>query len=140
MWRWEFTRSVLGGARKLCAVALQPRGTSLANMFSIGICCTSCLPRRLASFTASSLIARRYLVERPEPYVMVFGGTDVNEHSKEEEKRELMLRVLEKARVIVAFNPGMLARAESVRWTAPLSTQTDVPLRSGHQRYGKKHN
>lgn len=49
------------------------------------------------------------------PYVVVFGGTDVNEYVKDEQALRLMTRVVRAARALVSFHRGVELAATKVR-------------------------
>lgn len=55
--------------------------------------------------------AGRLLLECPIPFAIVFGGTDLNEHCKDEEKFETMSKVVGEASYIVAFSKPMKKQA-----------------------------
>ncbi|CAL1616193.1 unnamed protein product [Knipowitschia caucasica] len=56
--------------------------------------------------------AGRLLLDIPVPFGVIFGGTDINEDIKVEQKRFLMEQVLQKARFAVAFTDKMRETAE----------------------------
>lgn len=53
----------------------------------------------------------RLLLDCPVPFAIVFGGTDLNEHCKDEEKFEIISKVVEESRYLVAFSKPMKRRA-----------------------------
>ncbi|KAL5015868.1 hypothetical protein ScPMuIL_005457 [Solemya velum] len=52
-----------------------------------------------------------FLRESPVPYVLMLGGTDLNEFYKEEEKFKVMTEAVKNARFLVAFNKSLFGRA-----------------------------
>lgn len=58
--------------------------------------------------------AGKHLLHSAIPYVIVFGGTDLNECPKDEEKMKVMTKVVEKAKALVAFNDDFVQRAEKL--------------------------
>nr|XP_055023332.1 glycosyltransferase 1 domain-containing protein 1 [Misgurnus anguillicaudatus] len=56
----------------------------------------------------------RHLLDTGVPFGVVFGGTDINEDVKDDHKRAVMKRVLEKARFAVAFTEKLKEQAETL--------------------------
>ncbi|TKS79040.1 Glycosyltransferase 1 domain-containing protein 1 [Collichthys lucidus] len=77
--------------------------------------------------------AGRLLLDTQVPFGVIFGGTDINEDVKVEQKRAVMEQVLLKARFAVAFTDRMKEEAElfllsqsSKIYVQPQGIQTDV--------------
>lgn len=67
-----------------------------------------------AVFGIHAYRAGRLLQDCNVPYVIVFGGTDLNEHYKNGEKLNVMTNAVEKARFCIAFNEPMKQKATSL--------------------------
>ncbi|XP_034727975.1 glycosyltransferase 1 domain-containing protein 1 isoform X2 [Etheostoma cragini] len=77
--------------------------------------------------------AGRLLLDIPVPFGVIFGGTDINEDVKVEQKRVVMEQVLLKARFAVAFTDKLKEETElfllsqsSKIYVQPQGVQTDV--------------
>ncbi|XP_011613513.1 glycosyltransferase 1 domain-containing protein 1 isoform X2 [Takifugu rubripes] len=77
--------------------------------------------------------AGRFLLDIQIPFGIIFGGTDINEDVKVEQKRVVMEQVLLKARFAVAFTEELKKEAEvfmlsqsSKIYVQPQGVQTDV--------------
>lgn len=67
---------------------------------------------RYSSLTTRS---RPLVQQRPRPYVLVIGGTDVNEHVNKAELRERMERAIAASQGVVAMHPDLKTRFAEVR-------------------------
>jgi glycosyltransferase involved in cell wall biosynthesis len=56
--------------------------------------------------------AGKFLANSSVPYVIVFGGTDLNECPKEPEKIQIMTKAVQNAKALVAFNDDFVERAK----------------------------
>ncbi|XP_013381591.1 glycosyltransferase 1 domain-containing protein 1 [Lingula anatina] len=54
------------------------------------------------------------LLDCTVPYILVFGGTDINEFSKDESKFQIMTRAVQHAKFAVAFNDSVVNKAKSL--------------------------
>ncbi|XP_013862611.1 glycosyltransferase 1 domain-containing protein 1 isoform X2 [Austrofundulus limnaeus] len=77
--------------------------------------------------------AGRLLLDVHVPFGVIFGGTDINEDVKDEQKRVVMEQVLQKARFAVAFTDKLKEEAElflvaqsSKIYVQPQGVQTEV--------------
>jgi len=60
--------------------------------------------------------AGKLLYECAVPFVIIFGGTDINEHYKESASLQVMTKAVKKAKRCIAFNDALRYRALSL-WT-----------------------
>ena len=60
----------------------------------------------------------RLLLDCGVPYVIVLGGTDMNEHLNEPSKRAVIVKVLKQAAAIIAFDDNLLGKAVAAVPTA----------------------
>ncbi|PVD31454.1 hypothetical protein C0Q70_06866 [Pomacea canaliculata] len=58
--------------------------------------------------------AGRFMKDSNVPYILILGGTDVNEFSKEEKYQKVMTAAIYKARYVVAFSESLQSRALSL--------------------------
>ncbi|XP_069135874.1 glycosyltransferase 1 domain-containing protein 1-like [Argopecten irradians] len=55
--------------------------------------------------------AGRHLLGTPLPYILIFGGTDVNVYTAENDKMKVMTEVVSHAKAIISFNQSLLDTA-----------------------------
>ncbi|XP_064620301.1 glycosyltransferase 1 domain-containing protein 1-like isoform X2 [Lineus longissimus] len=69
----------------------------------------------------------RLLQDCPVPYIVIFGGTDVNEHLNYVDRMAIMTKVVQKASHIVSFNKTMQKRARSFWPVVPDESYVNIP-------------
>ncbi|PIQ76038.1 hypothetical protein COU78_03695 [Candidatus Peregrinibacteria bacterium CG10_big_fil_rev_8_21_14_0_10_49_24] len=91
--------------------------------------------------------AGKFLQHSSVPFVIVFGGTDLNECPKDPENMQVMTAVVQQAKALVAFNDDFLERAEKL-WPQckeklhciPQAVETNPSQYSLRTTLGLRHN